>query len=933
VISEYLPDGRGINVCCLEQDMAGLAPWIVNPYVVQVLDTTAWGSPSADPSGQIWIPGATSGTGTFSMVDSESEEDPFYSTQNHYRFTPAGLALPATSFQSFSREATGVTFDPASRSLYISDDNRYMIYRTAESNPGTVLNSFSTRSFATDPEDVAFDVTTGNLFIVDGGQGTLSPRSIFEVSPTGQLLATLRLPSAITDPEALAFDPVRQVFYVSGSFSSRIYVVSRDGQTILDTIAVLNLLKNPISGSNVLPKGLALAPTSDPNDGVNDMSLWVADYGADQVMDGRVWEIKLNSPTAQPPAPSPVARNDSFETNEDTSAALSVLSNDSSSYRLGISSVTQGANGTVKIDAGKQTITYTPNANFSGIDTFKYTVTALDGKTATATVTVAVKPINDPPTAMADNAATVQSTPVVVQVLANDVDRDAGDVLSVLSASNGQHGTVVVNDNNTITYAPNSGYVGTDTFSYTIRDLYGSTAAATVTVKVGPANQAPAAAADSAVVAEDSLGIIRVLDNDSDPDPGDTLSIRSTTQGANGTVSINPDKTVTYTPRLNFFGTDQFQYTIIDSNGASSTASVQVNITPVNDAPVAAGDTASTSVDASVQIRVLDNDADVDPGDTLSLSGHSQGVHGTVSVGANNALVYMPDSGFSGTDTFSYMIRDNAGLTSSATVSVTVSPGNRPPEAVADNAAAMEDKAVTINILANDRDPDIGDTRTVISVTAAASGSSVVLNGDGTIRYTADADAFDLLATGMTATDSFFYTIRDAAGAQSTAKATVIVTGQADGTAYTLGPGNDTLNGTGGEDTIDGGAGDDRLYGKAGADRVFAGVGADKIDGGEGHDWIDGGVGSDSVTGGAGDDTFIFRPGDGQDRIVDFRPGTAYGDVVQFSGSVFTSFEEVMARAHQTAVNGVRVTLDADNTVTMQGVVLAQLTADDFRFV
>jgi Ca2+-binding RTX toxin-like protein len=106
----------------------------------------------------------------------------------------------------------------------------------------------------------------------------------------------LTLPQVISDPEAIAYDPVRNVFYVSGGFSADIFVVSRDGKTILDTITVLEGFDNPISNVHVRPKALTLAPSSDPNDDLSVMSLWVADYGADQVMDGRIFEVKLTNP-------------------------------------------------------------------------------------------------------------------------------------------------------------------------------------------------------------------------------------------------------------------------------------------------------------------------------------------------------------------------------------------------------------------------------------------------------------------------------------------------------------------------------------------------------------------------------------------------------------------------------------------------------------
>jgi Ca2+-binding RTX toxin-like protein len=136
---------------------------------------------------------------------------------------------------------------------------------------------------------------------MEGGTGNVNPHTIFETTTSGTRIQSLVLPSTISDPEAIAYDATKQVFYVSGGSSPDIFVVSRDGKTVLDTITLLEDFRNPLNGTAVHPKGLTLAPSSDPSDDPSVMSLWVADYGRDQVMDGRLFEIQLAPGSTHPP--------------------------------------------------------------------------------------------------------------------------------------------------------------------------------------------------------------------------------------------------------------------------------------------------------------------------------------------------------------------------------------------------------------------------------------------------------------------------------------------------------------------------------------------------------------------------------------------------------------------------------------------------------
>ena len=279
---------------------------------------------------------------------------------------------------------------------------------------------------------------------------------------------------------------------------------------------------------------------------------------------------------------------------------------DADADTLTVQSAGQPSNASVVVNADG-TVTYTPDANFSGVDTFTYTVSDGNGGIDTATVTVTVDPVNDPPAANDDGATTDEEVPAVIDVLGNDTDAD-GDTLTVQSVTQPGNGSAAINANGTVTYTPDADFNGVDTFTYTVSDGNGGTDSATVTVTVDPVNDAPVASDDGATTDEDVPIAIAVLTNDTDTD-ADTLTVQSVTQPGNGSAAINANGTVTYTPDADFNGVDTFTYTVSDGNGGTDSATVTVAVGPVNDPPVANDDVATTDEDVPVAIPVLTNDS------------------------------------------------------------------------------------------------------------------------------------------------------------------------------------------------------------------------------------------------------------------------------------------------------------------------------------
>jgi len=283
----------------------------------------------------------------------------------------------------------------------------------------------------------------------------------------------------------------------------------------------------------------------------------------------------------------PVAVDDTYSTSEDTSLIISapgVLNNDTdpNGDTLTVTSNTNPSHGTVTQNSDGS-LTYTPNANFCGVDSYTYTISDGHGGTDTATVTINVACINDQPDAQDDTYNTSEDTPLTVNpddgVLANDTDPD-GDTLTVTSNTAPGHGTVTQNSDGSLTYTPNANFCGVDSYTYTISDGHGGTDTATVLINVSCVNDPPNAQDDFYSATEDTPLTINapgVLLNDSDVE-GDTLTVISATQPNQGSVTQDSNGSLTYIPDAHFCGVDSYIYTISDGNGGMDTATVTIEI-------------------------------------------------------------------------------------------------------------------------------------------------------------------------------------------------------------------------------------------------------------------------------------------------------------------------------------------------------------------
>ncbi|EPJ2794526.1 tandem-95 repeat protein, partial [Vibrio parahaemolyticus] len=367
--------------------------------------------------------------------------------------------------------------------------------------------------------------------------------------------------------------------------------------------------------------------------------------------------------------------------------------------------------------------------------------------TASDSDSLVVNRVNDAPTvenAIADQVLSEDFDAYTIDL--NEVFKDSDSSLEFSVSGNDNIQISIVNGVATIT--PTADWNGSETLTFTATDPSGESVSQTVNFTVAPVADI---VADKATVVEDTPTIIKVLGNDTFEGDGKVVSLDTNNGPANGTVSVNPDGSVTYTPNDNYHGTDSFTY-IVTSGGVSESTTVSVDVTPVNDAPVAKDDIATTQEDTAVTIDVLPNDSDVD-GDKLSIESASvPKEQGTVEV-VNGKLVFTPAENFNGDAEITYIVTDGT-LTDQATVKVTVNAVNDTPVVesnIADQALAEDFTPYSIDLNTAFSDVDNVDGELTFSVSGNSNIQVAIVNGIATITPTADWNGSETLT--FTATD------------------------------------------------------------------------------------------------------------------------------------------------------------------------------------
>ncbi|MBI3597589.1 MAG: tandem-95 repeat protein, partial [Nitrospirae bacterium] len=521
--------------------------------------------------------------------------------------------------------------------------------------------------------------------------------------------------------------------------------------------------------------------------------------------------------TVTPVEDPPTATSQSVSTNEDTAVVITLKAEDVDGDALTYAIGTAPTNGTLSAISGTlctplglssectAQVTYTPNANYNGPDSFTFTVNDGQMTSNVATVSLTVIPVNDPPVATGQSVTTAEDTPVTITFSATDIDSPSLTFVVVSPPAHGTlgaFGTPICTPSGLgssctaqATYTPSADYNGPDSFTFSAYDGLLNSTAATVSLTITPVNDAPVANAQSVTTAEDTLVTITLSATDIDS-PSLTFAVGTApTHGTLGTIGTptctasgagtNCTALVTYTPSLNYNGPDSFTFTVNDGSLTSTAATVSITVTVVNDPPVANAQSVSTSEDTPTTITLSGTDID---SAALTFAVGTAPAHGTLGTitgttctpsggGASCTadVIYTPAANYNGPDSFTFTVNDGSLTSTAATVSLTITPVNDPPAANAQSVTTTEDAAVTITLSATDID-SAGLTFAIAGAPTHGTLGSIgtptcTPSGPGT---SCTADVIYTPAANYNGPDSFTFTVND--GSLTSTAATVSIT-------------------------------------------------------------------------------------------------------------------------------------------------------------
>jgi VCBS repeat-containing protein len=387
---------------------------------------------------------------------------------------------------------------------------------------------------------------------------------------------------------------------------------------------------------------------------------------------------------------------------------------------------TSAVNGTVVMNAAGK-YTFTPTPGFTGAGSFTFRVS--DGTSTSANATVTVNVLAAGNTAPVGTPATFSvpgSAPFTGTLAATDVNGDPLVFAGGLTAPT--HGTVTIGPGAVFTYVPTAGYVGPDSFTFTVSDGQTSSAQATVTLHVG--NSVPVVTPVSLNTPQDTPvnSILTATDLN-----GDTVTFREgTTVSTHGTVVIQPNGSFVFTPQAGYTGPATFSFIANDGIGDSTlgTATIQVG-TITNVAPDAVSATVSTPAGTATSGFLSATDTN---GDTVTFAaGPTAPAHGTVVINPNGSYTYTPANGFNGIDTFSFTARDGSLTSSPGLITVQVGTQNTAPVVLPVTVTTIVDVPKTGTLTGTDVD---GNLLTFAVGATAATHGAVVINPDGTYTFT-----------------------------------------------------------------------------------------------------------------------------------------------------------------------------------------------------
>ncbi|HDM8144664.1 TPA: tandem-95 repeat protein [Vibrio harveyi] len=536
---------------------------------------------------------------------------------------------------------------------------------------------------------------------------------------------------------------------VSGNLA---YSVDEDGSIRLSQEQLLSQASDvegdALTASNLSVDGNA---TVTQNDDGSFTIMPDADFNGDidisfDISDGTNTVQATADLTVNPINDLPVPQVQQFSVEEDgtlqfTDADLLAGATDIEGDDLSVTGISYEGTDGVLTDNGDGTYSFAPNENFNGDVNFSFDVS--DGTdTVSANVDVSVTPVNDPPVAGStsytvheDNSITISDA----QLLANSSDLE-GDVSIDSVSYSGSDGVLQINGDGTYTFSPNENFNGEVTLDVVVADEEGATDVTTAGITVLEVNDPPVAGPTSYTIDEDSVLTFsesQVLLNASDVE-GDVELVGISYDGPDGIFTVNDDGTCSFAPNENFNGQVQLDVTIRDEDGAEVDTVINVNVLPINDAPVSGDLAYSVDEDGAItlsQEQLLSQASDIE-GDDLTASDLTVDGNATVTANDDGSFTITPDADFNGDIDIQFNITDGTD-TIQATADLTVNPVNDLPVPQDQQFSVEEDGTLQFtdaDLLAGATDID-GDNLTVDGISYTGSDGVLTDHGDGTYTF------------------------------------------------------------------------------------------------------------------------------------------------------------------------------------------------------
>jgi VCBS repeat-containing protein len=635
---------------------------------------------------------------------------------------------------------------------------------TYKASDGSLFSNTATVSITISPVDDAPVASNDAYSVAEGGTLNVpAPGTLTNDTDVDSPSLTAILVSGPAHAASFTLNSDGSFLYVhdgSETTSDAFTYKANDG-TLNSNVATVTITISPVNDAPVLTAGGTLNYTENAPASVIDNTITITDADS----------ASLTGATAQ------ISAN--YVSGQDV-LSFAPIGAINAVFNPGTGTLTLSGSDTVaNYQAAVRTVKYTNTSDNPSTAARTVTWQANDGVSLsnTATSTINVTAVNDAPVANSDSYTVAEGGTLNVAapgVLSNDTDVDSPSLTAVLVSGPAHASSFTLNADGSFTYVHDGGETTSDGFTYKANDGALNSNVTTVSITITPVNDAPVAVNDSYGVAEGgTLSVIApgVLGNDTDVDSPSLTAVLVTGPAHAASFTFNANGSFTYVHDGSETLTDSFTYKASDGSLQSNTATVSINITPVNDAPVANNDSYTAAEGGTLNVAapgVLGNDTDPDgPSMTAVLvSGPSHAA--TFTLNADGSFTYVHDGSETTSDSFTYKVSDGSLFSNVATVSITVSPVNDAPVAVPDAYAVAEGGTLNVaapGVLTNDTDVD-SPSLTAVLVSSPTHASSFTLNADGSFTYVHDGSE--------TLTDTFTYKAND--GTSYSNVATVVIT-------------------------------------------------------------------------------------------------------------------------------------------------------------